>query len=135
MVVAHPVHHRAGCQSCASRGVAAARAEAEKLRAYAVNPGGQPVHIVPLAFESYGRWDKAAEQELKLVARRQVLSDPDSALVPGAAVSALLSRWRPEVFVTLLRGNFFVVEAAVGGGLRATGATPRLRPELWEVAV
>ena len=98
--------------------------ENRKLSEYAppVGGDGQPlvpaVKVVPLAFDTYGRWGQGAADELKLWARRR-LKKPDaaqSARTKGV-YAEVLSRWRATASCTLQRGNFEVYADCVGFGV------------------
>ena len=73
------------------------------------------VKIVPVAFDTFGRWGKDVSDELKLWARRR-LARPDAiANARRKGVYAeLLSRWRATAACTLQRGNFEVYADCVG---------------------
>ena len=78
--------------------------------------------MVPLAFESYGRWGKHAVRELRRLARRRAeRPDAQQAVDPTAVYRGCLKRWRMEVSVTLQMGNF-AIYSACARALRGNGA-------------
>jgi len=88
-------------------------AEADKYRTYAIRPGGTPIVIIPLAFETFGRWGPAAVKELRMLARaRACRTDVAAALDPKAAYRGTLRRWRMEMSVLLQRCSAAVVGEA-----------------------
>ena len=85
--------------------------------------------LIPLAFESYGRWGKKAVLELKRLARRRAeREDAQNAVDPNSAYRGFLRRWRQEVAVTLQQGNFAIYSACArrlgdqGGTFHVAGA-------------
>ena len=88
--------------------------ERTKLESYLPVPGAFAAHVVPLVFESFGRWGALAEKELLMLAgRRAQLHGHRCALDPAQAFGSVLRRWRQRVGVALMRGNFEVIRAAV----------------------
>ena len=75
----------------------------------------QPVTMVPLAFDTYGRWGEAAADALKRWARRR-LTRPDAARSVRRAglFQQVLARWRAAGSCPLQRGNFEAFAACVG---------------------
>ena len=72
--------------------------------------------IVPLAFESYGRWGESAALELRRMARRRSEQlDVARAADAKAMYRGCLRRWRQEIAVCLQLGNF---DAACATGLQ-----------------
>ena len=47
-------------------------AETNKMRDCKPPPSTQAVHIIPMAFDVYGRWGEKVELELKQAARRRL---------------------------------------------------------------
>ena len=116
VVVTHPIQLRHGRWTASGPGVAAAREERGKLADYAARPSGRPVLIVPLAFESYGRWGKAAALELRRLARRRAEQlDATSSVDPSAVYRGCLKRWRQEISVALQLCNFLIYSTCVAG--------------------
>ena len=116
VVVTHPIQIRQGKISGSGLGVAAAREERGKLSDYALRPGGRPVLIVPLAFESYGRWGESAALELRRLARRRSEQlDVARAVNAKAMYRGCLRRWRQEIAVCLQLGNFAIYAACATG--------------------
>jgi hypothetical protein len=114
VVVTHPLKTVRGELAPAGRGVAACAEETRKLNAYKPSEGGNAVRLVPLATETFGRWGPAAETELLRLARVRVMRD-ESGTCPtsSGAVQSVAARWRQQLSVALMRGNFAVVAAAV----------------------
>ena len=78
--------------------------------------------MVPLAFESYGRWRAHAVRELRRLARRRAeRPDAQQAVDPNAVYRGCLGRWRQEVAVALQMGNY-AIYAACAKALRGTEA-------------
>ena len=127
VVVSHPIHRRGTAWTADACGQAALRADADKRRDYRAEPGHREVHLVPLSFETGGRWGDAAERLLLDLARGRMAAagDDAGADLPGA-FSILLGRWRQEALCTLLRGNWGVYSSSLGGG--APGVRGGLRP-------
>ena len=96
-----------------SLGVAAGKAECKKYRDYAPNAGGRPVNLVPLIFETYGRWGKAAIREMKRLASMRALRGDSGGIDVSTVRCGVLTRWRQQVAVALQRGNFGMYSAAV----------------------
>ena len=80
-------------------------------------PLTHPVTVVPLAFDTYGRWGPAAADALKRWARRR-LNRPDAARSVRRAglFQQVLARWRAAGSCALQRGNFETFAASVGVG-------------------
>ena len=97
-----------------ARGAAAAAGEAEKLKIYEPSETGSPVRIVPLVFETAGRWGEAAARELRRVARARACKIARTAVDPDAVYRATLTRWRRELSTLLQRANTTVVMASAG---------------------
>ena len=78
--------------------------------------------MVPLAFETYGRWGEHAVRELRRLARRRAeRADAQQAVDPTAVYRGCLRRWRQEVSVALQMGNF-AIYAACARALRGSDA-------------
>ena len=75
----------------------------------------QPVTVVPLAFDTHGRWGKAVADSLRRWARRR-LNRPDAARSVRRAglFQHVLARWRAAGACALQRGNFETYAASVG---------------------
>ena len=75
----------------------------------------QPVAVLPLAFDTHGRWGKAAVDSLRRWARRR-LNRPDAARSVRRAglFQHVLARWRAAGACALQRGNFETYAACVG---------------------
>ena len=133
VVVTHPIGLRSNRWVGNGQGVAAAREERKKFAHYLPRAGGHPVLMVPLAFESYGRWGEQAVRELRRLARRRAeRPDAQQAVDPSAVYRGCLRRWRQEASVTLQMGNY-AVYAACAKRLRGLGqvhAAPAVSDEL-----
>ena len=118
VVFATPTHCRAGGWVGDQCGAAAARAEQAKRRAYIPGPGGQPVHLVPFAVETGGRFGPAAEAELMWLAKSRTAAAGGDPCMSGdsdaTARAVVLARWRQEASCVALRGNWMVVMGATG---------------------
>ena len=78
--------------------------------------------MVPLAFESYGRWGEHAVRELRRLARRRAeRPDAQQAVDPTAVYRGCLRRWRQEVSVALQMDNY-AIYAACAKALRSSEA-------------
>ena len=128
VVVTHPVQTRAGRTTGSGPGVAAAREERGKHGDYMPRPGGRPVLLVPLAFESYGRWGKLAALELRRLARRRSERvDAANSVDASSVYRGCLRRWRQEVAVALQLAKFSIYDAC-SPGLRS-GASVHARAD------
>ena len=93
-----------------------AREERKKISDHRPRPGGRHVVLVPLAFETYGRWGKHAVKELRRLAwRRAERSDAQSCVDPQAMQRGCLRRWRQEIAVALQLGNFAIYSSCCRG--------------------
>ena len=73
------------------------------------------VKVVPLAFDTFGRWSKDAADELKRWARRRLKQADVAQSVRARGVYAELnSRWRATAGCALQRGNLEVYADCVG---------------------
>ena len=116
IVVTHPIQIRNGRLTGSGPGTAVAREERGKLGDYQPRPGGRPVLLVPLAFESYGRWGKRAALELRRLARRRSeMMDAARAVDPTSVYRGCLRRWRQEISVCLQLANFAIYSACAQG--------------------
>ena len=116
VVVTHPIQIRNGRLAGSGPGVAAAREERGKLNDYRPRPGGRPVLLVPLAFESFGRWGKSAALELRRLARRRSeMLDAARSVDPTSVYRGCLRRWRQEISVALQLSNFAIYSACAQG--------------------
>ena len=112
VVVTHPIQCHRGQWSGTGPGIAAARMERKKYADYQPRPGGRAVLLVPLAFETYGRWGRKAAQEFRRLARRRSeLEDAQQSVDPDAVFRGCIRKWRQEVSVTLQLGNFAIYNA------------------------
>ena len=113
-----------------SEGVAVAREARRKLREWGEQSlGHAPARLVPLAFESQGRWCVQAVEELARLARLkcvQLAAAPPDAAVAAAACQR---RWRTWVSVALQRGNAAMVLAALGKPVPAAPDADLLQAE------
>ena len=114
VVVTHPLKTEKGKLTPTARGTSSCTEETRKLNAYKPSEGGSTVRLAPLAMETFGRWGPAAETELLRLARIRVMRD-ESGTCPtsSGAVQSVAARWRQQLSVALMRGNFAVVAAAV----------------------
>ena len=115
VVVTATAHIRQGrwetCGSC----IACAREERRKLAEWGEQHLGHcPARMVPLAFESQGKWGARAVQELARLARLKGSLLAASPVEAQLVVQASLRRWRRWVSVALQRGNAAMVLASLG---------------------
>ena len=96
------------------------------------------VHMIPLAFDTYGRWGEDAVRALRAAVRRR-LARPDArqSVALKGVHGRLLRRWRAAGAIAVQRRNFDVwrdclsgaaYEMAAGGG--GEGSPPDLLPGL-----
>jgi hypothetical protein len=72
-------------------------------------PDVPKVQIVPLAFDTYGRWGKDAVIALRLAARRRMaLPDARNCVPSSSAYVNLLQRWRAAGAIAVQRRNYDV---------------------------
>ena len=135
--VTHPVHLSRGRVTADGPGLAAAAQERTKDAAYAPAPGAPSALVIPLVYETFGRWGPRAERELLWLARRRVeRRGANTALNSAQAFGAVLRRWRQRISVCLMRGNYEVVRAATSEPLPARLlAAPVLEDALWQLCV
>ena len=114
-MVTSSVHCNAGRWEVKGDGIAVAREARRKQREWGDKSLGRaPARLVPLAFESQGKWCAEAVEELARLARfknSQLLASPRDAAL---AASACQRRWRTWVSISLQRGNAAMVLAALG---------------------
>ena len=72
------------------------------------------MHLVPLVFETAGRWGESAARELRRLARARASRGTRIAVDVDAIYRATLLRWRRELSTLLQQANASVVMAAVG---------------------
>jgi hypothetical protein len=107
--------HQADSWTAGPPGAAAHTAELTKKRHYRPRQGGRPVTMLPLIWETTGRWGQAAAGELRRLARLRASQARRSGTADADAVyRATLGRWRREVGVCLQTHNAAVIAAAVG---------------------
>ena len=137
VAVTHPVHSNRGRLVADGPGEAAAAQERAKDATYAPAEGASAALVVPLVFETFGRWGPRAERELLWLARRRVdRRGANTALDPAQAFGAVLRRWRQRVSICLMRGNFEVVRASTCGPVpQRLLAAPASETALWELCV
>jgi len=137
IAVTHPVHLSRGRVTADGPGLAAAAQERTKDAAYAPAPGASSALVIPLVYETFGRWGPRAERELLWLARRRVeRRGANTALNSAQAFGAVLRRWRQRISVCLMRGNYEVVRAATSEPLPARLlAAPVLEDALWQLCV
>ena len=76
------------------------------------------VKIVPIAFDTHGRWGQAAADELKVWARRRLQqADARRSIRPRGIYQAVLAHWRAKASCLLQRGNFHVYSDCIGIGV------------------
>ena len=98
--------------------MAAAREERGKVAHYKARAGGREVLLVPLAFETYGRWGASAALQLKRLARRRSeMLDARCSVDARSVYKGCLMKWRQELAVALQLANW-VIWAAAAHGLR-----------------
>ena len=116
VVVTHPAQMRQGRLYVSRAGVGVAREERAKVSDYQPRAGGRAVLIVPLAFETYGRWGDSVANELRRLARRRAEQlDARRSVDPTSVYRGCLRRWRQEISVLLQLSNFHVYDACVSG--------------------
>ncbi len=104
-----------GTWSPAAPGQAAAEAEKVKQRRYRPAAGGSSIRLVPLIWETHGRWGRQGMAELRRVARRRATVAASQGSADADAVyRATLNRWRREVSVQLQSWNAAILAASVG---------------------
>ena len=115
VVVTSSIHNHAHEWQVASEGVAVAREERQKLREWGNDEIlGCTARLVPLAFESQGRWGQSAISELERLARLKGGLLKESPHDTANVATASLARWRRWLSVVLQRGNAAMVLAALG---------------------
>ena len=125
VVVTHPIHWERDHWVGAAQGAAARESERVKWRRYAACPDGNPVLLVPLAFETYGRWGDAASAELRRLARlRSALADSRQSVDPNGFFRGCLIRWRRQVSVVLQQGNAAMLCACTAVARAGVHAAP-----------
>ena len=128
VVVTHPVQVRYGRITATGPGVAAAREERGKVAHHKAREGGREVLLVPLAFETYGRWGASAALELKRLARRRSeMLDARCSVDASSVYKGCLRKWRQELAVALQMSNW-AIWAAAAHGLR-TDAVSHSAPD------
>ena len=115
VVVTSSAHCNGGRWEANGDGIAVAREARRKQREWGEKSLGRaPARLVPLAFESQGKWCTQAVEELARLARfksSQLSTSPRDAAV---AASGCQRRWRTWVSISLQRGNAAMVLAALG---------------------
>ena len=122
--------------------IAAAREERKKFSDYMPRVGGHPILLVPLAFETFGRWGEHAVRELRRLARRRV-ERPDAQQAvhadPTAVYRGCLRRWRQEASVALQLGNY-AIDAACAKSLQGDSVShgdfhifPHQQQRIWTI--
>ena len=110
VVVMSSIHNHAHEWHIANVGVAAVREERRNLREWGYDEIlGCTARLVPLAFESQGRWGQSAINELERLARLKgglLAGSPHQA---ANVAAASLARWRRWLSVVLQRGNAAMV--------------------------
>ena len=88
------------------RGARLRALEQDKVDAWgAAGLGDLAPRVVPLAFESQGRWAPAAVLELRRWAKARGRAAGQGAISAAAARGALLRRWRTRLACALARGT------------------------------
>ena len=96
----HPVHLARGLVTADGPGLAAAAQERTKDADYVPAPGASSALVIPLVYETFGRWGPRAERELLWLARRRVeRRGANTALNSAQAFGAVLRRWRQRISV------------------------------------
>ena len=115
VVVTSSAHCPGGRWEVTSDGIAVAREARRKQREWGEpSLSHAPARLVPLAFESQGKWCVQAVEELARLARfrsSQLSASPQDA---AQAAAACQRRWRTWVSIALQRGNAAMVLAALG---------------------
>ena len=113
VVVTATGHCRNGSFAVAAAGVAVSREERRKQREWG-DLARAAARLVPLAFESQGRWGELAQAELCRLARLKGALQAGSAMEAAAIAHASLKRWRRWVAVALQKGNAAMLMASLG---------------------
>lgn len=128
IVVAHPFKTGVPTGECGAllnatpdADAAVKPAERRKRNDYAppVNDAGLPVAravvIVPMAFDTHGRWGPAAVDAVRRCARRRLrMPDATRSVQRSGLYLKLLARWRAEASCLLMRGNFETYAESLG---------------------
>ena len=115
VVVTSSTHNHTHEWQVASEGVAVAREECRKLREWRNDEIlGCTARLVPLAFESQGRWGQSAISELERLARLKGGLLAGSPYEAANVATASPERWRHWLSVVLQRGNAAMVLTALG---------------------
>jgi hypothetical protein len=130
VAITHPVTRRGQTWTAEVGGRALARKIREKRAQYSTRDGRQPILLVPLVMESFGRLSPEGEAELRLLARLRVerIGSSTEALAGPHGVAVTLQRWRQELGCLLQRGNRHVWSAAMGSALPGHRAKSQLPP-------
>ena len=130
VAIAHPVTRRGQTWTAEVGGRALARKTREKRAQYSTRDGRQPILLVPLVMETFGRLSPEGEAELRLLARLRVerIGASTEALAGPQGVALTLQRWRQELGCLLQRGNHHVWSAAMGSALPGHRAKAQLPP-------
>ena len=113
VVVTSTAHCDHGVYTVCSAGIAVGREERRKIGEWKVRAGAS-ARLVPLSFESQGRWGELAVQELARLARMKGSLQAGSPPEAAAIARASLKRWRRWVAVALQRGNAAMIVASLG---------------------
>ena len=115
VVVTSSAHCRAGRWEVNGDGVAVAREARRKQREWGDQDlGHAPARLVPLAFESQGKWCVEAVAELARLARQRGAALSACPRAAALAAAACQRRWRTWVSIALQRGNAGMVLASLG---------------------
>ena len=115
VVVTSSIHNHANEWQIANQGVAVAREERRKLREWGYDEIlGYTARLVPLAFESRGRWGQSAISELERLARMKGGLLAGSHHEAANVATGSLARWRRWLSVVLQLGSAAMVLAALG---------------------
>ena len=104
------------------RGVRVRALEQDKVDAWdAADLGDLGPRVVPVAFESQGRWGPVAVLELRRWAKARNTAAGTGAVPAAAARGALLRRWRTRLACALARGSARLLLAGLRSPAGAVG--------------
>ena len=115
-MVTHYAHALRGVWYGSDAGRAVKDAERQKELQYRHDPErGTPIVLVPLCFETGGRWGMKAIHELRRLAKvKSQMGLTRNAADKDAVYRATLLRWRREISCALQQGNAAILMAATG---------------------
>ena len=115
-------HREGGEWRVLERGVRVRALEQDKVDAWgAADLGDLGPRVVPVAFESQGRWGPAAVLELQRWAKVRGAAAGSGGVPAAAAPGALLRRWRTRLSCALARGSARLLSAGLRSPAGAVG--------------